>query len=113
MAYQDVGTDSGSSGGTTDTAKEQAGRLDELVAGAAGDEDERHAGPVQVEQRPGRRVRRRAVHGGEEVAARTDHRAVEVGVDDPGCHPASLARYSATVFSGGRSRGVRSTDRTM
>lgn len=29
MAYQDVGTDSGNSGGTTDTAKEQAGRVGE------------------------------------------------------------------------------------
>jgi hypothetical protein len=57
-------------------------RLLQLQPGPAGDQHEGDAGPVQLEQRPGRRQRRGVVLRGEEVAVRPDHRPVEVGVED-------------------------------
>ena len=81
----------------------------QLVAGAPGHQYEGDAGPVQLQQRPGRRQRRGAVVRGEEVAVRADHRAVEVGVEDLQLACPYRSMYSGTVRSGGRSEGTMSS----
>ena len=60
--------------------------LDHLLEGPAADQHQRDAGAVQLEQGGGRVVGQIPVHGVPERAARADHRAVEIGVDDARAH---------------------------
>jgi hypothetical protein len=58
------------------------GCLEQLRAGAAGDQHQNDARLVQLDQRAGGLERAAAVLGADEAAARPDHRPVEVAVDD-------------------------------
>jgi hypothetical protein len=70
---------------------ENARRLDDLLERPAADQHQGDPGTVQLQEGGRRVVGQLAVRGVPERAARPDHGAVEVGVDDPRGHRHILA----------------------
>src|SRR5659263_307475 len=97
--------DHGAQLGDVAVGAEDVRGLDQLRPGPARHQYQRNSGGQQLDQRARRLQRELAVLAAKEAAARADHRAVEVGVDDLDAQEvtAHRARYSATVPIGSRS----------